>query len=271
MVARKLTVLISAIAGAITLPFTSTSASASGAATHNIIQFGYTMDKFATADPGAAQYWMDRPGAYATGDPGPYEATTSVHMFDSLSALARTGPRLPQGSWVMFDIEGWPATPRAEQQNPGKAMEQFNTAARGLGLRPIDAPAMDLANTDTACSKKAHGGTRVTWYIECKIAGDAVSGGGDGVIIQSQAHVGSPEFGMLVRSARDDAINVNPAAFIDASVSVNHGTAAQVVTALTGVGRHLISGIYVTENNANAAKPGGWEAKVLNGLMAKGW
>jgi hypothetical protein len=150
-------------------------------------------------------------------------------------------------------------------------MEQFNTAASRMGLRPIDAPAMDLANTDTACSKKAHGGTRVSWYLECKIAGYAVSDGGSGVIIQSQSHVGSPEFGTLVRRARTDAIKANPAAFIDADVSVNHGTAAQAVAALTGVGRHFVSGIFITDRNANAAIPGGWEAKVLNRLMAKGW
>jgi hypothetical protein len=271
MLVRKLTVLIAAIAGAITLPFTSAAASAHGTASHNIIQYGYTMDKFATADPDVARYWMDRPGAYATSGPGPYGATTRLHVFDSLSSLARIGPGLPRRSWVLFDIEGWPATPLAEQQNPQKAMEQFNTAASRMGLRPIDAPAMDLANTDTACPKKTHGGNRVAWYIECKIAGDAVSDGGDGVIIQSQSHVGSPEFAMLVRRARDDAININPAAFIDADVSVNHGTAAQAVAALTGVGRHVISGIFITDNNANAAIPGGWEAKVLNGLMAKGW
>jgi hypothetical protein len=50
MLVRKLTVLIAAIAGAITLPFTSAAASAHGTASHNIIQYGYTMDKFATAD-----------------------------------------------------------------------------------------------------------------------------------------------------------------------------------------------------------------------------
>ncbi|HTT51903.1 MAG TPA: hypothetical protein VMH35_10935 [Streptosporangiaceae bacterium] len=264
--------LTAAIAVAATLPFTSAAAaSARHTATHNIIQYGFTMDRFAAADPAAARYWMDRRGAYATVNPGPYGATTSVHAFGSLSSLAKIGPGLPHGSWVLFDIETWPVTPLAEQQNPGKAMEQFNTAATRMGLRPIDAPAMDLAYTDTACSKKAHGGSRATWYIECRIAAYAVSDGGDGVIIQSQSHVGSPDFGTLVRRARDEIMNVNPAAFIDADVSVNHGTAAQAVASLTGVGRHFISGIFVTDNNANAANPRGWEAKVLNGLMAKGW
>jgi len=271
MVVRILTALTAAIAAAITLPFISSPASASARASHNIIQPGFTMDKFATADPGAAQYWMDRRNAYATGQPGPYGATTSVHVFYNLSSLARMGPRLPRGSWVLYDIEVWSVTPLAEQQNPEKAMKQFNAAASGMGLRPIDSPAMDLDNIDTACPKKTHGGDKFTWYIECNIAGAAVSDGGKGVIIQSQSHVGSAEFGALVRLARADAIKVNPAAFIDAQVSVKHGTAAQAIAALTGLGRHLINGIYMTETNANAAKPGGWEAKILNGLMAKGW
>ena len=163
--------LSAAIAAAITLSFTSAAASASDTATHNIIQYGYTMDKFAAADPGAAQYWMDSPKAYATGDPGPYAATTNIRVFGSLSGLARFGPRLPQRSWVLFDIEAWPATPLAEQRDPGKAMEQFNAAASGMGLRPIDAPAMDPAKTDTVCPKKTHGDSRFSWYIECKIAG----------------------------------------------------------------------------------------------------
>jgi hypothetical protein len=47
--------------------------------------------------------------------------------------------------WVMYDIEGWDATPQAEKQDPAAAMKEFCELAHAHGLKVVTIPYPNLA------------------------------------------------------------------------------------------------------------------------------
>jgi hypothetical protein len=59
----------------------------------------------------------------------------------SLNGLHTVAPSLEPGTWVMYDIERWKHTPKAEQAEPFKSMGLFVSAARSYGLVAVLAPA----------------------------------------------------------------------------------------------------------------------------------
>jgi hypothetical protein len=59
----------------------------------------------------------------------------------SLDGLHTVAPTLEPGTWVMYDIERWKHTPKAEQAEPFRSMGRFVSAARSYGFVAVLAPA----------------------------------------------------------------------------------------------------------------------------------
>lgn len=117
---------------------------------------------------------------------------TSAAQFKSDVASGRVPPSV---SWVAYDIEGWSATPCAEQADPVSAMIAFGDEARRHGLHVLFQPSRDLMRPSAGCppSKCDPVGIGVdprNWdqlFIDCRIA-ESVAPHGDAFQIQAQAH-----------------------------------------------------------------------------------
>jgi len=283
---RRLAVVVALLAG--TFSF---AGPASGQTTHAWIQNGFTASQFVTADRSVASYIFDRSGSYGTSTNGltaaptePYRGTTTaVLRFTSEAQLAsdvanRVIPNStwPNGSYVLYDNESgkkWP-TPAAEQRNPEKYMPLFNSVAVRAGFIPVDTPALDLGNTDTTCPKKTHGGSNVSWYEQCHIAGFAVLNGGAHaqVVVQTQSETTSESaFRTLFTDAKSAATGKNKLATVDAEVSKTYGSAAEATRDLQNIGRSAVMGVFVQDTNADAKTPHGWEDTILSTLKGEGW
>jgi hypothetical protein len=121
---------------------------------------------------------------------GTAEPTASYTSYAAF-ASALASRRLPASDHAaLYDIEKWPATPLAEQQNPRAYMVRFSALARAHGLFPILAPARDLLLVHgAACAKRANEGLNQA-YIRCDLAG--ADAGAGALVVQSQVLESSP-------------------------------------------------------------------------------
>lgn len=263
---------------------------ASAQTAHAWMQSGYTARRFVKAAPSVASYIFQRSGSYGTSTSGPataptepYGATTPVLRYTSEAQFASDvaskvipDSTWPKGSYVLYDNEsgkGWP-TPADEQRDPEKYMPMFNSLAARAGFVPVDTPALDLGNTDTTCPKKTHGGSTLSWYEQCHIAGYAVEDGGRGaqVVVQTQSQTTSEsDFRTLYTDAKSDALAKNASATVYTELSKTYGTAADAINDLQSLGKGVVMGVYLQDTNADAGKAGGWEDTVLTGLKSDGW
>lgn len=116
---------------------------------------------------------------------------TSLGQFKEDVASGRVPPST---SWVAYDIEGWPATPCAEQADPAAAMIEFGDVARAQGLRVVFQPSRDLMRPSAGCprSKCDPSGMGIDpsqWdhlFVDCRIA-QSVAPHGDAFQMQVQA------------------------------------------------------------------------------------
>ena len=90
---------------------------------------------------GAPVYEILRPGQRPLGRVGAIPVVT-VRRWATLSR--RWPARAGRDLGVLYDVEAWPFTPRAEQQNPAAAARQALATAHAHGLKLIVAPALNL-------------------------------------------------------------------------------------------------------------------------------
>lgn len=157
---------------------------------------GYVLLSLVAQDKPLAQTFAART-TYVLGTNGPTATTPTVPglagtvvptadytSYATFAADVSSG-RVPQSDRaVLFDIEKWPATPLAEQQNPPAYMVRFSKLARAHGLFPILAPARDLVLVHGASCQKLAGEDVAHAYLRCGLAGaDAHAGA---LVVQSQ-------------------------------------------------------------------------------------
>ena len=157
---------------------------------------GYVLLALVAQDKPLAQSFTDRT-TYVLGTNGPKATTPTVPGlagavvpttdYTSYATFAAdvAGGRVPRSDGaVLFDVEKWPATPLAEQQNPKAYMAWFSALARAHGLFPILAPARDLVLVHGASCQKQAGEDVAQAYLRCGLAGaDAHAGA---LVVQSQ-------------------------------------------------------------------------------------
>jgi len=138
----------------------------------------------------------------------------------------------PVYRWVLYDPESWPDTPKAEQADPPRYMQEFGQLAHSRGYRVIMTPARDLAFCDPD-RVPARGAS--AWYLDVGMAETAAEYG-DVVSIQSQALTEDlTGYAKFVSAASRQVRDRNPYALRLAGVSTTYGTAAQMAAAAKSV------------------------------------
>jgi hypothetical protein len=217
-----------------------TSASAGG---RNWIATGWNIHLLDQATPVTTAHFFDTAGSNGTGadpttspvldglDAAPALVYTSYAQFASDIA---SGAITYQYHWVTYDPENWAQTPLAEQQDPGTYLRQFAQLAHANGLQAIETPSRDLGLVPGAVCGKQTGETLNQWYIRCGIAGKAAYA--DVIVVQDQVNTTSlADYGWLYNNARAQAQAASPGVMVDAEVSTNYGTPAQMAAAAQSV------------------------------------
>ena len=117
---------------------------------------------------------------------------------------------------VLYDVEDWAATPKAQQENPAKYEAQGYKLARARGVVFIAAPAMDLVRVLDPTGS----GTVVQRFLSLDLIGQAASNA-DVVDIQAQGLEGSAQYTSFVTAAAQQAKAANPDVKVLAGLSTN--------------------------------------------------
>ncbi|HTJ70554.1 MAG TPA: hypothetical protein VL551_23655 [Actinospica sp.] len=117
---------------------------------------------------------------------------------------------------VLYDIEDWSLTPKAQQSDPGKFEAEGYRLARERGVVFIAAPALDLVRAlDPGGS-----GTVAQRFLGLDVIGEAAANA-DIVDIQAQGLEGSAQYASFVTAAAEQARTANPAVRVLAGLSTN--------------------------------------------------
>jgi hypothetical protein len=251
-------VAVTLAVGAGAVPFGMAPASASTAG--HWIMTGWNIHQLDQLSPATANHFFNTPDSYATGpnaSTSPVSdgfATSSVLAYSSYAQFASDIADHAISSsyqWVMYDPEYWPATPVNEQQNPALYMQKFGQLAHANGLKVIETPGRDLALVPRSACPQTHGESLDHWYLRCHIPG-AAAASADVVVVQDQVNTTNPaEFCYLYNTSRSQAQAANPQVVVDAAVSTNYGTAAQMATAAESASAQ---GIYVSTTTQEIGK-----------------
>jgi hypothetical protein len=222
---------------------TATGLSPAGASTRNWVATGWNIHLLNQASPALASHFFNTPGSFGTGgDPttGPVSdgfATSPVLTYTSYAQFAsavQAGAITYPYHWVSYDPEAWTQTPLSEQQNPRTYLRQFALLAHAHGYRVIEAPGRDLGLVPGATCAKQVPETLNHWYIRCGIARAAAAA--DVLVVQDQVNTTSPaDYAWLYNNARAQAKAASPSVVVDAEVSTNYGTPAQMAAAARSV------------------------------------
>jgi len=221
-----------------------TAAASASTQTDNWIATGWNIHLNDRADPGTAGHFFNSPGSFGTGTSDTATpitdgfATSGVLAYTSYAQFAAdiaTNAITYPYKWVLYDPEAWPQTPLSEQQNPARYLRLFGKLAHAHGYQAIEVPARDLGTVAGSTCPARPGQNLDTWYARCNIAG-AAAAHATIFILQDQVNTTNvPEYDALFTSARTEALAANPHVQVDAEVSTNYGTPAQMTAAAQSV------------------------------------
>jgi hypothetical protein len=117
---------------------------------------------------------------------------------------------------VLYDVEDWALTPKAQQQNPAKYEAEGHRLARTRGVVFIAAPAMDLVHVLDPNGS----GTVAQRFLTLDLIGQAARNA-DVVDIQAQGLEGSSQYTSFVTAAAAQAKATNPDVRVLAGLSTN--------------------------------------------------
>jgi hypothetical protein len=186
---------------------------------------------------------------------------------DFLRAARRDDPGFRELGAALYDPEPWPATPRAEQQNPAGAMARFSKAARKAGLRVIVTPQPRLVAVEGAACGRSEGETVEDAFIRCGIMADAARVA-DVVEIQSQSLQSDPEaYREFTEEAARQAREANPKVLVISGLVVRSPEIEGPREAWLAV-RDVVDGHYVSMDPADAEPLLAWIASCADGPVA---
>ena len=172
----------------------------------------------------------------------------SITVTDLRSAGFRRG-----ADAVLYDVEDWAQTPKAQQQNPAEFESQGYRLARASGVVFIVAPAMDLVRVldpDGA-------GTVAQRFLSLDLVGQAARNA-DIVDIQAQGLEGSAQYTAFVTAAARQARAANPNVKVLAGLSTNPSgrtIGAAVLTQDANSVRGVVDGYWLNIPSAGSACP----------------
>ncbi|HWG24744.1 hypothetical protein [Actinospica sp.] len=154
---------------------------------------------------------------------------------------------------VLYDVEDWSLTPKAQQQNPAKYEAEGYRLARARGVVFIAAPAMDLVRVlDPSGS-----GSVTQRFLNLDLIGQAARYA-DVVDIQAQGLEGGAQYTSFVTAAAQQARAENPDVKVLAGLSTNpsgHTISAQVLEADANSVRGVVDGYWLNIPASGKACP----------------
>ncbi len=117
---------------------------------------------------------------------------------------------------VLYDVEDWALTPKAQQRNPAEYEAEGHRLARARGVVFIAAPAMDLVRVLDPNGS----GTVAQRFLNLDLIGQAARNA-DVVDIQAQGLEGSSQYTSFVTAAAAQAKAANPDVKVLAGLSTN--------------------------------------------------
>jgi hypothetical protein len=154
---------------------------------------------------------------------------------------------------VLYDVEDWSLTPKAQQQDPAKFEAEGYRLARARGTVFIAAPALDLVRVlDPSGS-----GTVAQRFLSLNLIGQAARNA-DVVDIQAQGLEGSAQYASFVTAAAAQARAANPDVTVLAGLSTNpsgRAISAQTLSSDAESVRGSVDGYWLNIPSSGSACP----------------
>ncbi len=216
-----------------------------GAATQIWIGTATTRGTLARIDPGVAAGLLGAPRSITLGEPigAPVALSWSSERRFAREVAERTVP--PSVRVVLYDPEGWLATPPAEQRAPIPAMLAFGALARANGYLPVITPHPSLMAVHGAVCGAIAGESLEVAYLRCGIQG-AAARAADIVEVQAQFLETDPDaYGRFVTDAAAQARLANPGVQVISGISTMFTEDPQVLLAAWRSVRGVVDGHYL--------------------------
>jgi hypothetical protein len=199
-------------------------------------------------DPRVAEKFFGAPTSIALGG---WPGSTTGRAWASCARFTKdvkTGAIPSTVRAVMYDPEGWEATPLEERQDPITYIRAFATLARGLGYFVIVTPHPGLVEVPGARCARAPGETRERAYLRSRIGHEAARYA-DACEIQAQRFQQDPIFYReLVSDAAAQARAANPDVLMLSGLSTHPGYEAtpEMLYAAWESVRDMVDGHYLS-------------------------
>ena len=213
----------------------------------------HTVGLIAAADPALAERFFATPQTSVLGGWGGAVPAVSWPSYSSFAAAVATGA-IPAGTGaVMYDPEGWAATPRWEREDPAEYMKAFSELAHSLGYAVILTPHPNLT-TEPGAVCPIHGGESMEdAYLRCRIPAIAARFA-DTLDIQAQFLETDPaRYAEVVRIATQQARAVNPDIVVVSHLSTTFAPNPTVLFSAWSAVQDIVDGHYLSVPDASRA------------------
>jgi hypothetical protein len=212
-----------------------------------------TRGTLARIDPDAAAGLLSAPQSIALGEPIGAPVALSWSSERRFARDVADGAIPPSVRIVLYDPEGWLATPPAERRAPVPAMLAFGTLARANGYLPVITPHPSLVQVHGAACAQMAGETIEAAYLRCGIQA-AAARAADIVEVQAQFLETDPDaYERFVSDAATQARLANPGVQVISGISTTFTDDPQVLLAAWRSVRGVVDGHYL--NVPNGLRP----------------
>jgi hypothetical protein len=224
-----------------------------GVSTQIWIGTATTRGTLARIDPDAAAGLLGAPQSITLGEPigAPLALSWSSERRFARDVVDRSIPSSVR--IVLYDPEGWLATPPAERRAPIPAMLAFGALARANGYLPVITPHPSLMQVHGATCAQMSGETLEVAYLRCGIQA-AAARAADIVEVQAQFLETDPDaYEAFVTAAAAQARWANPGVQVISGISTTFTEDPQVLLAAWRSVRGVVDGHYL--NVPNGVRP----------------
>jgi hypothetical protein len=216
-----------------------------GPSTQVWIATATTRGTLSQLDPAAAQGLLGGPRSITLGEPIGAPAALAWSSERRFAAQLAAGQIPPSVRIVLYDPEGWLATPAAERRAPIPAMLAFGALARAHGYLPVITPHPSLMAVHGAACGALEGESLETAYLRCGIQAMAARAA-DIVEVQAQYLETDPDaYQAFVAAAAAQARQANPNVLVLSGISTTFTEDPRVLEAAWRSVHGVVDGHYL--------------------------
>ena len=216
-----------------------------GAPTGTWVLTRNTATLVAQADPDLAHRLFDRPGTWVLSG---WSGASLALSWSSYTSFAQSVARgsIPAGvTAVMYDPEGWAATPPWERRDPARSMKAFAQLAHRHGYLVILTPHPNLTTESGAACGRRNDETMEDAYLRCRIP--AIAGRyADVLDVQAQYLETDPaRYARVVQAAAYQARTANPDVVVVSQLSTTFTADPLALYRAWSAVRTMVDGTYM--------------------------